>query len=166
MTKIHLYLDIDGVLNAWERDPRSRSLWKGGYKKHNLFYGERVAPAMVARLNGLIADHGIVGHWLTTWMDAAPAFGSAIGLAGSEDWPILDAVEGDGSVWPKWSSIRAHVGLTRPDLAVWIDDDLAHNMRARRWAVAARVACWVPEGVHAITPVILDQIEATLREAG
>ncbi|MFK4298129.1 hypothetical protein ABH924_003290 [Arthrobacter sp. GAS37] len=161
----HLYLDIDGVLNAWLRGPKSPSLWDGGYEFHQCWYGEYVAPAMISRLNTLIAEHGITGHWLTTWMEAAPMFGSLIGLEGSESWPVLEAVKGTGRHWSKWSTIRRHFNTTQPDAALWIDDDLALNRRALRWAKTAGVLAWAPNGFHGITPAMLEDIEQALDTA-
>jgi hypothetical protein len=109
----HLYLDIDGVLNAWQRG-----------RNHPL---------------------------------AAPAFGTLIGLEGSEDWPVLEAVKGTGRNWTKWNTIRRHFNATQPDVALWIDDYLALNRRALRWAKYAGVLAWAPEGFHGITPSRLGQ---------
>ena len=161
----HLYLDIDGVLNAWLRHKASTSLWDGGYEFHRLWYGEFVAPAMVSRLNALIAEHDIQGHWLTTWMDHAPTFGAMIGLTGSGKWPVLEAVTGRGRDWTKWTTIRKHVSSTKPDLALWVDDDLAKHRAALRWAKSSGILSWAPNGLHGITPAILDDMHRALNAA-
>lgn len=163
--RIHLYLDIDGVLNAYERRalPGYHSQWLGGYTA-NIDY-THTAPAMVERINGLVAKYGIRGHWLTTWMDEAPAFGEHIGLEGCKAWPVLNAVHWpDPKVrWEKFASIKAHVEATKPDMAFWFDDDLATEPDAMRWAYSIPgMAAFAPEGVHGITPGMLNAMERTI----
>jgi hypothetical protein len=164
--KIHLYLDIDGVLNAYERHalPGFHSQWPGGYERNGY---EHVAPIMVNRLNNMISTYGIRAHWLTTWMDGAVGFGQHFGLEGSSTWPILDAIHGNGDEWAKFTSIKAHVEETKPDLAFWFDDDLATEPEAMRWAFSVPgMAAFAPEGVHGITPGMLRAVERMIREAG
>ena len=157
----HLYLDIDGVLNAYERRSISiPSLWHGGYVTRGW---ESWSPSMIERLNELIAEHGIICHWLTTWESEAGAFGKLIGLTGSEHWPWLAAQSGVGVDWPKFTSIRQHVAEHKPDLAFWFDDDLATEPDAVDWANAqSNVYAYAPTGAHGITPRMLDHVESLL----
>ena len=162
---IHLYLDIDGVLNAYERRALTgyHSQWSGGYVQHGY---ESVAPAMVERINELVSRYGIKTHWLTTWMKEAPAFGRQIGLEGCEAWPILEARHGVGSNWPKFTSIKAHVEATKPDLAFWFDDDLETETDAMRWAFQTPgVTAFAPNGVHGITPGMLRAVERIIHQS-
>lgn len=161
--KVNLYLDIDGVLNAYERKITTLpSLWKDGYRQYGW---EWVAPAMIDRLNWIIRHYGVAAYWLTTWEDMAPDFGQTIGLAGSKSWPWLKAmVSGVGSDWPKFTSIREHVAATKPDLAFWFDDDLAYEPSAQRWADEhPNVHAFAPTGTHGITPRMLADMEARIQ---
>lgn len=166
--KVSLYLDIDGVLNAFVRHalPNYQSLWEGGY--HQTYPDKKsihTAPAMVAALNDLIAEHSIACHWLTTWEEDAPAFGEDIGLTGSGAWPVLAACSGRGSDWPKFTSIRDHVEATRPDVAIWFDDDLATEPDARAWAAQNRVLAIAPGNLHGIEPAHLEAAREHIRAA-
>lgn len=160
--RVHLYLDIDGVLNAYERRSITiPSLWDGGY---TTVRWESWSPAMVAELNRIITEHGIVCHWLTTWESEAGAFGKLIGLDGSESWPWLPARSGGLDDWQKFDSIRDHIAKTEPDLAFWFDDDLATEPDADEWASShPRVYHFAPNGTHGITPSMLGDMEAILR---
>jgi hypothetical protein len=161
--KIHLYLDIDGVLNAYERRVLAGypSQWPDGYASVGY---EHCAPRMVEKLNEIIQRYGIRAHWLTTWMDGAVGFGQHFGIEGSDRWPILDALHGPGSDWPKFTSIKAHVEETKPDLAFWFDDDLETETEAMRWAFQTPgMTAFAPNGVHGITPGMLRAVERIIR---
>lgn len=158
--RIHLYLDIDGVLNPIALEGETLADVWGGLTAYTAAYGEQVAPALVARLNRLVAEHSITGHWLTTWMQEAPEFGQLVGLAGSESWPVLEAKSSLGWAWPKFSSVRAHVEATAPDLAIWFDDHLAEEPEARQWADEhPNVLAFSPKKTHGVTPEMIDEIE-------
>jgi hypothetical protein len=159
----HLYLDIDGVLNACSNRfvPKDLRAWPE-YVEVNKY--EIVAPAMIERLNEVIAKHGIIGHWLTTWEREAPEFGGQIGLAGSDGWAWLPTHYRDGfsDTWGKFQSIQEHTSVTQPTSAIWIDDDLATEPAARAWAKANGVIALAPTAGNGITPQMLDRIDAEL----
>lgn len=159
----HLYLDIDGVLNACSNMfvPVDLKAWPE-YVLVNKY--EVVAPAMIRELNRVIAEHGIIGHWLTTWEREAPEFGKQIGLTGSGDWEWLPTHyrEDHADRWGKFQSIQEHTSLTQPDSCIWLDDDLANEPAARDWAMANGVMALAPTASHGITPHMIAQIEARL----
>jgi hypothetical protein len=162
---IHLYLDIDGVLNAYDRLEHTPSDWPSGYRP--IIAGGYiliVADDCVARLNALIAEHGIVPHWLTSWEKTAQEAGPMIGLKGSESWPWFEARGFTQRAWTKHTSIRDHLEQTQPELAFWLDDDLAHVRTAREWADQhPGLHAYAPDPTHGITPAILDDIERAIK---
>ena len=133
MSGVHVYLDVDGVLNAFpaSHDPG----W--GWGQSEVVNVNRFpicySPAMVDALNALSEVARF--HWLTTWREDAPSLlAPTIGLIGT-DWPVLDAPEffGGKHGWWKLRAIREHVEATRPDRAFWIDDDIAFDRDAQAW---------------------------------
>ncbi|GAB4100544.1 HAD domain-containing protein [Sinomonas halotolerans] len=160
--RIHLYLDIDGVLNAEARalHRRAESPWPGGYNVPAPYYGATIALDAVFALNRLIARYRIVGHWLTTWGPGAPQFGDYITLAGSDRWPVLATEDVSHSEeWQKFTSIRAHLAITRPDITIWIDDHLDREREAREWAEAAGILAVAPDPEWGIEPRHIDLLE-------
>lgn len=163
----HLYLDIDGVLNAYDRyGDHQPDHWGTGYTMHEAGrFMLVVSPGMIARLNGLIREHDIVGHWLTTWEDDARAVGWDLGLEGSNLWPALPARGYSGGVWQKFTSIHDHLEQTQPDLAFWFDDELAFRADAALWAdERPGLTAFAPTTDHGITPAMLDTLERIIKE--
>jgi hypothetical protein len=170
--KIHLYLDVDGVLNAYDRLAYEKfsgeglpSKWDGGYEYFRADNGFRIAyaPEMIARLNEVIARHGIVCHWLTTWEYEARQLGERLGITGSEEWEVLDAMQySRKGGWLKLDSIKDHITETTPDVVIWFDDDIFYEDEARNWADAEGLYWHAPTGAHGITPEMLDEVDASL----
>lgn len=160
--KAHLYLDVDGVVNAYDlRYASGEPEWKSGYTSFRADNGFRItyAPDMIARLNEIIDTYGVVGHWLTTWEYEARQLGERIGLKGSEEWEVLPALQyGRKGGWLKFHSIRAHVEETKPDVAFWFDDDLYHEPEAWKWGVE-NLRPYAPVGEVGITQWMLDDME-------
>lgn len=155
----HLYLDIDGVLNAYERHVVRDEFLR--WPEYVAYGREYVAPAMIEALNGVIADYDVNVYWLTTWESGAGDFGKMIGLEGSESWPWLPALGHGHQGWEKFDSIRRHVAQSLPDVAYWIDDDLLHEPEARVWAQQTGVNWIAPHGLHGITPENIASMRAS-----
>ncbi len=160
---VSIYFDIDGVLNLYGPDPRPAApgdadLWDS-YNGQSMML--TYSPDMVARLNEILARAGVTPYWLTTWENEAGWFGEHIGLAGAKEWPWLPAAgQTPSGEWQKFSSIRRHLRSTRPELAIWLDDDLATQDAARRWA--ARSGCvhaHAPQSRVGLRPSEVDRIE-------
>ena len=142
----HLYLDIDGVLNAvgWSgaHTPPWDDLCRPGPA---LTY----SPGLVRGLNQVIANTPeLEVFWLTSWEEEAAQFGERLGLAGAAEWRWLPASgAGRGLEWEKYLSIREHVEATRPSRVVWCDDELATEPDVSRWAASV--------GIHTVSPTWL-----------
>lgn len=68
---IQLFLDVDGVVNAYGRLPTSENLWPNSYKEGTAWdYTIAWSPDMVEELRKLNLDH----IWLTAWRENAPKF--------------------------------------------------------------------------------------------
>lgn len=127
----HVYLDVDGVLNAVTTKSDPGWGWGESEVARVMGFQIRYSPAMVAAINEIAETASI--FWLTTWRDHAVRFlAPAIGLNGTE-WPILDAPEPLGAPWWKLTAIRDHVERTQPEHAFWIDDDIRFDQQAREW---------------------------------
>ncbi|WP_307005856.1 hypothetical protein [Sinomonas atrocyanea] len=153
-------MDVDGVLiaEAARRDDEEPP-WPGGFVTAYPYTDAQVAPAMVQALNALIAKEHIVGYWVTSWGYEAPTFGESIGLRGSLEWPVLEAGTPTWGTWNKAAVVREHVRETGPDAAVWIDDQLRQQHRAKAWALHAGVQPITPSPVYGITPRELQVVE-------
>lgn len=82
--------------------------------------------------------------------DAPKNLCPAIGLEGTE-WEVLTGDQQDwhGRNWWKLAAIRDDFNAEKPDLAIWIDDDIKLEREAIYWAAET-------EGVMAISPDPLD----------
>ena len=159
MTGPLLFLDIDGVLNAYAAlfsDPRYRA-WPDYEETKPNGLGEVVSPLMIGALNELIAVHHLECFWLTTWENTAPAWGESIGLTVSGSWTWLTTRDVGGS-WGKFHTIREALSLKNAKRAIWIDDDLKDEHEATRWAAEAGVLALAPYGAHGITPAMILQM--------
>lgn len=152
----HLFLDIDGVLNAvgaLSHVSESKRPWQDYSLVPNERYSETYSPEMIGHLNEVIERWNVSVTWLTTWEKEAPAFGQKIGLAGSENWSWLSTRDWP-ETWGKHASIRNQIkkGRKRRDRIIWIDDDLHTEPDAQLWAADAGVLAIAPYVHHGILP--------------
>jgi hypothetical protein len=117
MTKTRLYLDVDGVLNAWYAD----HMWGALKEGVGGVYTIKWAPAMVEELNKLDVD--LV--WLTTWRDEAPeTIAPLLGVKlPSRVLHPLSGVTTFPSMWWKFEAVR-HDQEQNPGRFLWFDDEL------------------------------------------
>ena len=133
----HLFLDVDGVLNVFERDLGSDAEMFDDFVQHDVDfdvvagYHRSVAvwlsPAMGARIARLAVDT----QWVTTWEHRAnSAIGPLCGLP--RDLPVLLHGETDEEWDLDWKFLAVRrVIEDDPRPFVWIDDDLEFLRRRR-----------------------------------
>ncbi|QEP08754.1 HAD domain-containing protein [Glutamicibacter sp. ZJUTW] len=93
----YLFLDIDGVLNAWRAYtvPLHKQAWADFTRVDGKQWGEIISPRMIAGLNQLIHDYEVQVVWSSSWQRQAPAFGQKIGLQGADRWLWLQLGRND-----------------------------------------------------------------------
>src|SRR6478736_6489593 len=134
VTKISVYLDVDGVLCPF--GAAGSTDWGTAWRSADAgLLAVSYAVELVKALNELAGRPDLRFVWLTSWEDMAPEFlCPAIGLAG-QAWPVLagDGL-GGGDGWWKLQAIQQDLETSAPDRAVWIDDQLDFERAARQWA--------------------------------
>jgi HAD domain in Swiss Army Knife RNA repair proteins len=173
-----LFLDVDGVLNAFDLDPGGDVDTFDDFGLHEVEFEFEVghprtfvvclSPAMGARLAQLAVDI----HWVTTWEHRAdsaiaPLCGLPSGL------PVLSPLD-EAEEWEldwKFLAVRRSVeGDPRP--FVWIDDDIDYfrdgRMTARDWAAGTSLPNLLiaPESESGLLPDQLDAVEEFVRRHG
>ena len=174
----HLFLDVDGVLNAFELSLSSEAEPFDDFDAHEVeFEFEMGHPrtfvvclsrAMGARLARLPVDI----QWVTTWEHRAdsaiaPLCGLPSGL------PVLTPRDEAESWDLDWKLIEVRRAVERdPRPFVWIDDDVDffHDgaASAREWAESLPLPSLLiaPEGETGLLPLQLDTVEDFVRRHG
>lgn len=148
-----IYLDVDGVINAWHPKigapfPEKESGWKNwnavdvGWSESvkHFFRGEvvdtgierdysyliRYATELVDALNDIADLPDVEVVWLTTWgFRAVENLSPALGINGTS-WRVLEKPDTHhGDAW--WKSILLRDDLQKngnPGKIIWVDDDL------------------------------------------
>lgn len=174
----HLFLDVDGVLNAFELDLGTDVDRFDDFDVHEVEFEFEsghsrpfrvcLSPTMGARIAQLAVDI----HWATTWEQRAdsaiaPLCGFPRGL------PVLsplDEVEEWDLDW-KFLAVRRSVERD-PRPFVWIDDDIDFfrddQMTAREWAANTSLPNLLiaPEGETGLSPQQLDAVEDFVHRHG
>lgn len=164
MSRVSLYLDVDGVVSPFA--VQGRTGWGSEWALADAGVLEvAFAPELVAKLNVLSRRPGARFVWLTTWERLAPEFlCPAIKLDG-RDWPVLSSAGRELSPdWWKLDAIRGDVARHPADRLVWLDDQLDNEPRALAWADAwgGRMLHISPDPRKGLTPDHLDAVEAFL----
>ncbi len=174
----HLFLDVDGVLNALELGLGSDVDRFDDFEIHEVEFEFEVghsrtfvaclSPAMGARLARLAVDI----KWATTWEHRADsAIAPLCGLPSS--LPVLTARD-DAESWDldwKFLEVRREVEHD-PRPFVWIDDDLDFfqdgPITAREWAASLSLPKLLiaPESETGLLPQQLDAVEDFVRRHG
>jgi hypothetical protein len=141
--KTNIYFDVDGVFNpVSDAPPRTSTGWHGDWVGPVKVGGIPIlySVELVAAVNNLASRPGVTVKWLTSWEElAATDLAPAIGLAGGDDWEVISGVEDDDPQkfdWWKLDRIRKDLAATRPDRAVWIDDDITYDPKSLVWLMS------------------------------
>ncbi len=174
----YLFLDVDGVLNVFEKDLGADAEMFDDFDLHNVDfdvvagYHRSVAvwlsPAMGARIAQLAVDT----HWVTTWEHRAnSAIAPLCGLA--RDLPVLTHGDHDEEWDLDWKFIAVRKVVEQdPRPFVWIDDDIDFlrddGLTPREWADGISVPSLLiaPDTRTGLLPRQLDAVEEFLRQHG
>jgi HAD domain in Swiss Army Knife RNA repair proteins len=164
VTKVSLYIDVDGVLCPFGATGRTDwgTAWSiAGAGLLEVSY----AVELVKALNDLAGRPDLRFVWLTSWESLAPEFlCPAIGLAGQE-WPVLAGEGlGSGDGWWKLQAIQQDLETSTSDRAVWIDDQLDFERAAQGWAafLGARLLLISPDPRRGLSRADLASVQAFL----
>jgi hypothetical protein len=122
-TRPRLYLDVDGVLNAYYK-----GLWgseqlvgSAGVPSWSIHWN----PDMVSALAALITEYDVELVWCTTWREDAPVeIGGLLGFG--QDARVLHPLDGRTtfpSIEWKREAVLAEQILD-PSLVIWVDDEI------------------------------------------
>ena len=171
----HLFLDVDGVLNAFERELSADGDGFDDFATHEVkfeFEGGRqrtfivcLSPTMGGRLAQLAADI----HWATTWEHRAdsaiaPLCGLPRGL------PVLTPRDADEEWDLDWKFLAVRRLVERdPRPFVRIDDDIDYfrdgRVTAREWAESILLPNLLiaPDAETGLLPLQLEAVEDFIR---
>jgi hypothetical protein len=174
----HLFLDVDGVLNAFELGLSSGTEMFDDFDVHEVEFEFEagyprtfivcLSPTMGARIAQLAVDI----HWVTTWEHRAdsaiaPLCGLPRGL------PVLSPLD-EAEEWDlDWKFLAVRRSVERdPRPFVWIDDDIDYfqdgPVTAREWAASLSLPSLLiaPGGETGLLPQQLDAVEDFVRRHG
>jgi len=174
----HLFLDVDGVLNAFELGLSSGAEMFDDFDVHEVEFEFEagyprtfivcLSPTMGARIAQLAVDI----HWVTTWEHRAdsaiaPLCGLPRGL------PVLSPLD-EAEEWDlDWKFLAVRRSVERdPRPFVWIDDDIDYfqdgPVTAREWAASLSLPSLLiaPGGETGLLPQQLDAVEDFVRRHG
>lgn len=181
MTK-RIYIDVDGVLNAWPGDDAdlATSGWGKDSWNFDVIYGYGItwSDELVSELNAL-QELGVEFRWLTTWCELAQQhIAPGLGLEGGAFWPLAGGVLSDFHSsanrvgeqrysWWKQATIINDLTKDPADKVVWIDDDHSYYNSHRTPWTSERVAggellTVVPYTPVGVTPADIKEIRAFL----
>jgi uncharacterized protein YegL len=174
----YLFLDVDGVLNVFEKDLGCDAEMFDDFRQHDVDfdvvagYHRSVAvclsPAMGARIARLAVDI----HWVTTWEDRAnSAIAPLCGLP--RDLPLLTHGDNDEEWDLDWKFVEVRKLVEHdPRPFVWIDDDIDflrdQAISPREWADSISVPSLLiaPDTRTGLLPCQLDAVDEFVRQHG
>ena len=181
MTK-RIYIDVDGVLNAWPGDPEDY-LESGWSEESWMFevingFGITWSEDLIGELNDL-QEQGVEFRWLTTWCELAQeCIAPRLGLRGGDVWPLAGGVlhanhkwsnqAGDQRYgWWKQATIINDLLADPAEKVVWIDDDHAYyNSHRNPWTLerttAGELLTVIPYTQVGVTPADIKEIREFL----
>jgi hypothetical protein len=115
-------LDIDGVINAYAYEYRSRAVWDKVAKKELFPYSLWVADGLVEFINKMHSSNTVEMRWCTTWgNNANEHFAPLFGLP---EFVVCDMPEMHPQRTPdqSWKQVRAREILTEGRRLIWTED--------------------------------------------
>lgn len=121
MTTVRLYLDVDGVINAWSptRSPDPSDLRYRRVRAAGTIVTYR--PVVVDAINALSRAGVVEVNWLTTWN--ARDRSELVPALGFDEFRGLTR-EPENGLWWKTAAILADFKERGPAPFIWADDDL------------------------------------------
>jgi hypothetical protein len=153
---INIYQDIDGVLSPFSQGaPKKNTLWQGEWRTERITgFSMLWSVELIDALNALDAREDVTFKWLTSWEDmAVEAFAPVVGVGA--DWPVLTSRDSqdDLTKWWKLREIRKDIEDTAPEKAIWLDDDIIHDIGGKRFVKEQgdRLLAINPDRNHGLT---------------
>lgn len=160
--RVKLYLDVDGVLNAWyahvswpESEIANEIATVEG-RNYKIIWSKD----MIEQLFSLELDV----HWTTTWQDAANTTLSPMLFGEERSYPVttpLNGIVDFPSIFWKMEAVEADQKAD-PTPFVWIDDEI--SFPHIRWAKDNGGLAISPEPNTGITPYHLELIKSYIQE--
>lgn len=149
MKNIKLFLDVDGVINAYARTDASENLWGVPYQSNKAAgYTIVWTPALAAALQHLNLDHA----WLTAWLHRAPEHIAPLIGYGEESEHIPFKRIGNNTIYGKVQAVRAWRALNPHTPFVHIDDEFGWHPAVAEIVVELGGLAVAPDPEHGITP--------------
>ncbi len=174
----YLFLDVDGVLNVFEKDVGADVEMFDDFAMHEVpfevvaGYRRSVAVWLSSSMGGRIAQLDVDIHWVTTWehragSDIAPRCGLP------RDLPVLTRID-HGEEWDlSWKFLAVRRAVEEdPRPFVWIDDDIDFledvSVTPRTWADSISVPSLLiaPDARTGLLPRHLDAVDEFVRQHG
>lgn len=168
--KTVIYIDVDGVINSLSRKPPKNSTnWHGTWRQKNvqLHGGKYVilwSTELVEAINALDTRDDVEFVFLTTWQESATTILSPLTGLNSLYWdvlhPLTEDAEDDLVNWWKLDTIKEDLEIRKPDQFIWLDDDIAYDLKAQDWlsTLETDVLAIAPVSVLGITKKQIDVI--------
>lgn len=156
--KTRLFLDVDGVINAWY----SKIVWpedsirEGRVGPYKIVWSQE----MVDHLFGPTLNLDI--WWTTTWQDSANTSLSPLLFDEERSYEVVAPLSGEvtfPSIYWKFESVEAEVAAN-PGPFVWIDDELAPEHI--EWAKSVGGLAIASDQNFGITPANINTIKVYL----
>lgn len=136
-TKTIIYLDVDGVINAYDGMLKTPKEGHGGWDE----WDSRVAMGfticfsheLLRELERLAERDDVEVRWLTTWREhAAAELCTALDLQGAK-WAVTPDDHQNLDHWGWWKLHALQRDWDGESRVVWVDDDLKYDSGAQRW---------------------------------
>jgi len=162
---INIYQDIDGVLSPFSKGaPRANTLWKGEWRTERIAgFPMLWSVELIDALNALDSREDVTFKWLTSWEGmAVDSFAPIVGIGAH--WDVLgsDGGQDDLTKWWKLREIRNDLIDTKPEKAIWLDDDIKHDIGGKGFVKEQgdRLLAINPDRNHGLTSKHVQQMLA------